>query len=117
MSNAPSYRLTAPCAHCPFRSDIRPYLRKDRVREIQRSLVLAEFPCHETTTHSAEDGEAVRTGNEAHCAGALILLEKIERPSQLMRIAERLGMYDRHKLRMNSPVFDSFQAMIRAQPR
>ena len=55
-------------------------------------------------------------GGEAHCAGALILLEKLNLPSQMMRIAERLGMYDRRKLDMLAPVFDSFVAMIKAQP-
>jgi hypothetical protein len=39
-----------------------------------------------------------------HCAGALIFLEKREEPHQMMRICERLGMYDRTKLNMNANV-------------
>lgn len=39
-----------------------------------------------------------------HCAGALIFLEKRYRPNQLMRISERLGMYDRTKLDMKAKV-------------
>lgn len=79
MSN--SCRLTAPCKHCPFRTDIPAYLTAERVEEIQYSLIRSEFPCHETTQHD-EEGEVMSTGSEMHCAGALILLEKLEQPSR-----------------------------------
>lgn len=105
--------MTTPCPKCPFRADIPGYLTKSRVREIARSLERAEFPCHQTT----KQGDRVETGKEIHCAGALILLEKLEQPSQMMRIAERLGMYDARKLDMEAPVFDSFEDMIAAQRR
>ena len=49
--------------------------------------------------------------NAEHCAGALIFLEAQEQPNQMMRIAERLGLYDRRKLDMESPVFDDADAM------
>jgi hypothetical protein len=104
---------------CPFRTDIRPYLRPERVDEIRLSLVRAEFPCHRTINRDSvpenDDGESDMdlrdTTGEAHCAGALILLEKIEEPSQMMRIGERLRMYDRRKLDMKAPVFNTFQEM------
>lgn len=65
------------------------------------------FACHKTTKPSEyDDHEMVTTDKSEHCAGVLILLEKIEQPNQMMRIAERLGMYDRTKLEMDSPVFD-----------
>lgn len=108
------YALTKPCSSCPFRNDIRPFLRKDRVRQIEQSLVQSEFHCHLTAEHD-DEGEQMHTGNEVHCAGALILMEKMGRPSQMMRISERLGMYDRTKLDMNAPVFNSFREMIKAQ--
>lgn len=114
MSRSP-YSLVRPCAKCPFRSDIRAYLRQERVREIEDSLVRSEFPCHETVMHDGE-GDRVRSDGEAHCAGALILLEKLGRPSQMMRIAERLGMYDASRLDMGAPVFDDFDEMAEAQP-
>jgi hypothetical protein len=110
------YGLVKPCAKCPFRTDVVPYLRKARVREIERSLVRSEFPCHETVG-SLKTGEKYPEGEEMHCAGALILLEKLERPSQMMRISERIGLYDRTKLDMDAPVYDSFCEMIKAQPR
>lgn len=114
-----AYGMTKPCDNCPFRTDVRPYLRPERVVEIQKSLVQAEFPCHKTTYATggdeSDDGTYVRSGKEVHCAGALILLEKLELPSQMMRICERLGMYDRRKLDMTAPVFDTFEDMIEAQ--
>lgn len=108
------YGMTTPCAKCPFRNDIRPYLRADRVREIEESLVRSEFPCHTTVEHD-DEGEWRQTGKEIHCAGALILLEKLHRPSQMMRIAGRLKMYDPTKLAMDAPVYDSFDEMADAQ--
>lgn len=108
------YGMTTPCAKCPFRTDIQPYLTKARVREIERALVRSDFPCH-TTVNYDDESEYVPSGNEIHCAGALIVMEKEERPSQMMRIAERLGMYDHTKLDMDAPVFDSFDEMAEAQ--
>ena len=112
------YSMTTPCAHCPFRSDIEPYLVPARIREIERSLVRSEFPCHKTTSHDDEDscdGTYTPKGGEIHCAGALILMEKLGRSSQMSRIAERLGMYDPRALDMDAPVFDSFDEMYEAQ--
>lgn len=111
------YGMTTPCAHCPFRKDITPFLRPERVREIQLSLVRAEFPCHKTTEEQEDEegnSERVATSDSIHCAGALILMEKEGRSSQMMRIAERLGMYDPSKLDMEAPVFDSFDEMYEA---
>lgn len=107
------YGLTSPCDNCPFRTDVKPYIRAARVREIERSLERAEFPCHKTTKHE-DDGEGsvyVPSGGEIHCAGALILMEKEGRSSQMMRIGERLGLYDPSKLKMDAPVYESFNAM------
>ena len=114
MGLAVKYTMTTPCVNCPFRSDIPPYLRYTRVREIEDGLINGTFPCHKTITHD-DDGEYISTDKEIHCAGALILCEKEERPSQMMRIAERLGMYDMRKLDMDAPVFESFDEMADAQ--
>ena len=120
MPEPKTYRLTRPCAKCPFRADIDPYLLPGRIDELERSLRYGEFYCHETTDQSqlddgADDDHYNPDGGEAHCAGALILLEKIERPSQMMRVCERIGLYDRTKLDMKAPVFDSWEAMRDAQ--
>jgi len=107
------FTMKEPCTHCPFRNDIRAYLNEERVEEILQSLDRETFACHKTIEHD-DDGEGVYLKNTQHCAGALILLEKVDKPGQIMRIAERLGLYDRHKLNMNAPVFNSFEEMIEA---
>ena len=74
------------------------------------------FTCHETTVPDESDEGEMKDGpNAQHCGGALIILEKLERPNQMMRIAERLGFYDRRKLDMHAPVFDSIEDFIDAQ--
>lgn len=108
-----AYGMVTPCDQCPFRNDIDPYLREGRVREIERSLDRGEFPCHKTVEHD-EDGEPIHSGEQIHCAGALILMEKEGRSSQMMRIAERIGIYDPSKLNMGAPVFGSFNEMAKA---
>lgn len=76
---------------------------------IKRLLEFAsgEFPCHKTAKLvDNEDGpsEFIATKSSTHCAGALIFLEKRDAPHQMMRIAERLGMYDRTQLDMAADV-------------
>lgn len=111
------YNLIRPCAKCPFRTDVPPYLNGARAREIVRGLERGEFACHLTLDYddADDDGEACETEKTAHCAGALIMLEKVNRPSQMMRICERFGDYDRMKLDMMAPVFATPDAFIRAQ--
>lgn len=119
--------MITPCAQCPFRSDVIPYLRAARVEEIGEALLAQQltFTCHKTLDDSHFDQEVDEDSeplyqpgpDDQHCAGALILLEKLNRPNQWMRIAERIGIYDRTKLRMDAPVFESFEAMAQAQAR
>lgn len=109
--------MTHPCANCPFRSDIRPFLHRDRAAEIADSLLLFDesFPCHKTTEHD-DDGEYVPgVEGEQHCAGAMILLWKLRRPNQGMRIAMRLRLFDPEKLAIGAPVFSDDQGFIAAQ--
>lgn len=111
--------LVTPCARCPFRHDVRPYITAARAIEIVESLTDGDqtFACHKTTRFEEDDDgfcAAVRHPDEQHCAGAMIMLEKMERPNQWMRIAERLRIYDRHRLRMDAPVYDDGDAMIEA---
>jgi hypothetical protein len=105
------YEMTRPCANCPFRNDIRPYLRPARVEEIASGA----FPCHKTVDYD-DEGEYSQgcSEKEQHCAGSLILHEKMGQSHQMMRIAERLGFYDRTKLDMDSPVYDDLDEMIDA---
>lgn len=105
-----NYSLKTPCDNCPFRSDVRPYIHPERVKEI----VGQPFSCHKTTTAK---GRSNLHPKAQHCAGALILLEKMEEPHQLMRIAERLKLYDRTKLDMGAPVYNSAKEMLEAHKR
>ena len=97
------YDLTTPCGLCPFRNDEkRLHVPVARLRE----FASGEFCCHKTTE---SDGEGYAPKPESqHCAGALIFLEKQNAPHQMMRICERIGMYDHTKLDMDAPVLGSF---------
>lgn len=134
-SNPPKgsiYTLKSPCANCPFRSDKPFHLDSDRVKEIADSLRdLPEAPggtfyCHTTVDYGSRVGEQVQdaeddaeadafdgriTSRSRACAGALATLEKEQRPNQIMRIAERLGLYDMKRLdHENAPVYESLDA-------
>lgn len=111
------FRLKKPCPKCPFRSDIDKYLRFERVQEIANSLYQgAEFPCHQTTEHYEDPDtgamERIVTSKSAFCAGALITMEKEGYSNQMVRISERLGMYDRENLDMEAPVYGSLAEWV-----
>lgn len=107
------FAAVRPCKHCPFRNDITPFLRPERAADIAASLQRGEdFPCHSTVDYSQTSaGDA---SNAARCAGAMIICEKTDRPTQAMRIGERLGLYDRNALDMNAPVYDGFTEWVDA---
>jgi len=126
------FDLRRPCAKCPFRADIPAYLTRGRVDELRRELLEQDktFACHQTVDYAAmaevalddDDDEAaayaaIPHGEEQHCAGAAILLEKYDRPNQMMRWIARIGGYDCTKLDPCAPVFDTFDEMRKAQPR
>lgn len=108
------FGLIKPCGNCPFLKDKKKAinLRPERVPGIIEDLLSGHsggFACHKTLNgeevdDDSEDGaHYVPGGGEMQCAGALIVLEKLNRPTGNMKIAERLGMYDRHKL---EPYYD-----------
>lgn len=118
------YTLTGPCADCPFRSDKAPFLDEDRAKEIALSLESgATFYCHKTVDYDRawddddSDGRGDVTGKSRACAGSLITLEKEDRPNQIMRIGERLGLYDRTRLDMDAPVYPSMREWVAAHRR
>lgn len=100
------YGLVRPCPKCPFRTDVPPYLRPDRAQEIARSVQSGgEFFCHETTVPDPDDdAEMIENEGSMVCAGSLILMEKARTPNQMMRIAQRIGMYDPERLDLTAPV-------------
>lgn len=101
------FGVTTPCSDCPFRRVGFIALRAGRVREIALAALGpqgATFACHATE-------------NEQHCAGALIFAEKQELPTQMMRIAERLGWYDLRKLAGHDEVFGNLRQMLAAHKK
>lgn len=112
------YDLVRPCKDCPFRTDIKAFLTPARAREICDSMIQRQmtFSCHKLNEFR-DNGEVVEGDKAQHCAGALIFLERLNRPNQMMRIAQRLGMYDSTKLDMDAPIFRTPSQMIAAQPK
>lgn len=113
------FELKRPCKGCPFRTDCGGYLTKARAREIAKAIECEgrTFACHKTTVACAvddgfEDMEA--TKDSQHCAGALIMLEASGKAigNQMLRIAERLGIYDHKGLDMNAPVVRSSSEFV-----
>lgn len=96
------YNLTTPCDECPF-------LRGSGFTfKSLAEHASGEFPCHKAC--KVEEDEELgsvfvpRGDKTPHCAGALIFLEKQSKPHQMMRICERLGLYDATKLDMAANV-------------
>ena len=114
------FDMVNPCNNCPFRNDGAGIeLCEDRKREIVEALNCGTFACHKTVDYSKdpedrEDNWGEVTADSQHCAGALIMLEHDNKPGQMMRIAERLGMYSRHKLNMAAPVHESTDDFVYA---
>lgn len=98
------YTMTTPCDNCPFLKKHRKAYGVERLME----FASGEFHCHKTGILDESDeegsGEYVPTPDSLACAGMLIFLEKRNAPNQMMRIVERLGLYDRTKLNMKASV-------------
>ncbi|MEX3984295.1 hypothetical protein AB4Y45_35650 [Paraburkholderia sp. EG287A] len=114
MSNESAYdpenffKLKKPCENCPFRADAAAIpLEPGRLQHIIERLVYQDggtFHCHKTAYHPKlkgtwESGRYVASGNESMCAGAMIYLEKISRPTVAMRIGVLTGLYDPEVMR------------------
>lgn len=105
------YDRTKPCKTCPFRASTHFSFPEERLEEIVYSS--GGFACHNTTTTK---NRSVDHRDAQACAGRLIVLERDEQPDQMMRIAERLGLYDRRKLDMeNKDVFEDIGSFMDAR--
>jgi hypothetical protein len=66
-----------PCKHCPFRSDVKPFLHPERAEELayHTQNPYNSFPCHKTTEYDeeSEDGDMMVTEQSKECAGFLTL--------------------------------------------
>lgn len=115
------YDMRRPCDKCPFRRGAL-QLSRASVRGIVGQFAngsAGQFVCHKTAVVDDDEGvfTAVGAPKAQHCAGALIFAEKHSRPTQMMRIAERLGFYDHTKLEAHDEVYDSLrEALAHASP-
>ncbi len=106
------FKLTSPCRDCPFLLSREFPLREGRRADIAASLLNGgQFHCHKTVDYS--DDEPNPNGAQ-QCAGSLIVLERMGQPHQMMRIAERLGVYDPSKLDMDADVPEDLLEWIEA---
>jgi hypothetical protein len=97
------YTMTTPCDDCPF---LKKTAHGFTIRRLEE-FASGSFHCHKTGDEVEDDNggtEFVANDESQVCAGALIFLEKRKTSSQMMRIAERLGLYDHTKLNMKAPV-------------
>lgn len=72
MSN---YFMKEPCAHCPYRRDVKPFLTPERGEELAYHATnpYNSFPCHKTTESDDESGDTYRTSKSLECAGFMAL--------------------------------------------
>lgn len=129
------FELKKPCKNCPFLKDsVSPFnkgwLSSHRAQGIVDSLVKdgGTFPCHKTVNYDYEDdiAELEELGEEEaakniykkkiegsqYCAGALILMLKIDNPSQMTQIAQRLGLFKEEELLDKDKVVDSIEEFV-----
>lgn len=70
--------MKSPCKHCPFRSDVTPFLHPERAEEIAYAAQnpYSDFPCHKTTEYDEDangEGDMIATANSKMCAGFLTM--------------------------------------------
>lgn len=88
------YNLTRPCKNCPFlkaKGAVR--LSEARAMEIGEMMLSSqggEFTCHKTSSSTND----VPKDMEQHCAGAIAFAFKHDNMTQMMRITQRLGMFN-----------------------
>lgn len=108
--------LYSPCADCPFRSDRPAFLTRARAREIVRAMKRDQhFDCHKTVDYNTDDGEGGSTNKSRICAGFAMMCETEGLPTQMMRIAGRIGLYNPEKMKMDAPTHKTAKAFIAAQ--
>jgi hypothetical protein len=114
MPELKNMRLRAPCADCPFRTDVCRFLDKDRYAEIAESIIDRgeNFTCHKHNDFD-EHGKAINNDRAMTCAGSMIFLQNVGKPNTMMQVMERLGAFDPSKLRMDSPVYKTRRAFER----
>lgn len=115
------FDLVRPCGRCPFRTDVAPFIRAGKVREVlgdpdarsRRWWPSESFVCHHTIDYGARR-QARKYRKAQHCAGVAIILIRDAVPNTAMQLAERLLGWQPECLDMSAPVYPSRRACIRA---
>lgn len=92
------YTMTNPCDACPY------LIGSGFTWKSLAEHASGEFACHKACELDEDGVYRARDQKTPHCAGALIFNERRGHPTQMMRIAERLDLYDRTKLNMDALV-------------
>ncbi len=104
------FRLKRPCGGCPFTAD-GVDLEPGRLQSIVADLLANDhqiFHCHETVYSKRLGGQFSDAGDytPSHrgsvCAGAMVVLEELNRPSVAQRVGAALGVYDRQEVMKNA---------------
>jgi len=68
--------MKTPCGKCPYRDDVKPFLRAERGEELAylSQNPYSEFTCHKTLDHDDDNGETVIGARSKTCAGFLTLM-------------------------------------------
>lgn len=107
--------LATPCANCPFRTDIPPFLYRSRAREITASLLRGDsFPCHKTVNYD-DNGRGRVNKRTKMCGGAAIMLYQMKRWNTIMQVAHRMGFFHPGELKLEAPVYRNARLFIAAQ--
>lgn len=120
MTPKTPFRLKKVCTDCPFRADKDFHgLQAERVSGIAQDLRDgATFHCHSTLNYSqgedlGDDAEPLSpvVKSSQFCAGALATMEQGGEVNQIVRIGERLGLYNPEAFDWEGqPVFESLNA-------
>lgn len=67
--------MKVPCKHCPFRTDVKPFLHPERAYEIAASAYnpYNDFTCHNTLEYDDESENGYRGRTSKTCAGWLTI--------------------------------------------
>lgn len=107
-----NFRQTKPCDQCPFVKG-KSATTKAIAEGISEALLSDKsFICPSTDKGL---GGNFRNKTIEHCIGATIMLERISKPNEAMRQAERKSLYRPELLDMTLPIYDTFSEFILAQ--
>lgn len=106
------FKLTRPCANCPFRKGVGEnfMLHRERLTEIFEAVA---FQCHKTVDYSTDDERPQPGEKPQQCAGLMSLLHREDRPNQIMQVGERLGHFHPDRLEHDA-VYETIADAVRA---